>query len=315
MNLEWKMYGIKSDIRQACKKLFHKQMVSMNYAGKNILTEDEASNVLQNMVASKEPFMASRFGFVEIETMVAVFEYLKFGKNKKLADVINKGNIFNNAGFFPKDKGEVIKFGKMMFDYCKDIDMLGVWYVPYEDYIAKKLAPDAKLTLLHTYEPWNEKEPWTKSLKEKKVLVVHPFSESIQQQYERREQIFSNPDMLPEFELKTYKAIQTIGGNIDSRYTTWFDVLRIMHQDIMKIDFDIAIIGCGAYGFPLAAKLKQEGKQAVHIGGATQLLFGIKGGRWDNHPVVSKLYNDAWVRPMDSETPNNAQKVENKCYW
>ena len=37
------------------------------------------------------------------------------------------------------------------------------------------------------------------------------------------------------------------------------------------------------------------------MSGATQLLFGIKGKRWDDHPVISKLYNPAWVRPDETE--------------
>jgi hypothetical protein len=49
------------------------------------------------------------------------------------------------------------------------------------------------------------------------------------------------------------------------------------------IDFDIAIIGCGAYSFPLAANVKRIGKNSVHLGGASQLLFGFswkKMVRW-----------------------------------
>ena len=57
----------------------------------------------------------------------------------------------------------------------------------------------------------------------------------------------------------------------------------------MKIDFDVAIIGCGAYGFPLAAKLKQAGKQAIHLAGATQLLFGIKGKRWEEYQFQKRF--------------------------
>lgn len=33
------------------------------------------------------------------------------------------------------------------------------------------------------------------------------------------------------------------------------------------------------YGFPLAAHVKHKGKQAIHLGGTLQLLFGIKGNR------------------------------------
>ena len=83
----------------------------------------------------------------------------------------------------------------------------------------------------------------------------------------------------------------------------------------VKIDFDVALIGCGAYGFPLAAKLKQAGKVTILMGGVTQMLFGIKGSRWDTHPVASKLYNEHWVRPKPKERPVNADTVEGACYW
>ena len=51
------------------------------------------------------------------------------------------------------------------------------------------------------------------------------------------------------------------------------------------------------------------------MGGATQILFGIKGNRWDQHSVIGKLYNEAWVRPNENETPKKAGINEGACYW
>ena len=82
-----------------------------------------------------------------------------------------------------------------------------------------------------------------------------------------------------------------------------------------KIDFDIALIGCGAYGMPLAAYAKDMGKQAIHLAGWTQVLFGIKGKRWIDNPSVSKYMNEFWVQPLPSEVPNNFKKIEEGCYW
>ena len=148
------------------------------------------------------------------------------------------------------------------------------------------------------------------------MLVIHPFKDTILSQYEKREKLFENPEIFPELaDLRVVKAVQTIAGNRDERFGDWFEALDWMYTEAMKADFDVSIIGCGAYGFPLAAKLKEAGKQAIHMGGATQLLFGIKGGRWDTHPVISKLYNEHWVRPAASETPNSIQRVEGGCYW
>jgi hypothetical protein len=144
-------------------------------------------------------------------------------------------------------------------------------------------------------------------------LVIHPFVESIKKQYARRDKLFANQDILPAFELETIQAVQSIAGN-DCGYTTWFDALEAMKNEIVRKQFDIAILGCGAYGFPLAAFIKEQGKRAVHMGGATQILFGIKGGRWDAS-TVSRLYNEYWIRPGASEVPTGIHKVENGCYW
>jgi hypothetical protein len=51
------------------------------------------------------------------------------------------------------------------------------------------------------------------------------------------------------------------------------------------------------------------------MGGAIQVLFGIKGGRWKNHDFISKLWNEEWVYPSADETPGAAWAVENSCYW
>jgi hypothetical protein len=58
--------------------------------------------------------------------------------------------------------------------------------------------------------------------------------------------------------------------------------------------------------------MKAAGKQAVHLGGITQILFGIHGKRWDedkNHQFLQKYYSDAWVRLTDKEKPKGANVV------
>jgi hypothetical protein len=51
------------------------------------------------------------------------------------------------------------------------------------------------------------------------------------------------------------------------------------------------------------------------LGGATQVLFGIKGKRWETHDVISKFWTDAWVWPSLEETPGGAGDIEGGCYW
>ena len=93
------------------------------------------------------------------------------------------------------------------------------------------------------------------------------------------------------------------------------DVYETIINQINVINFDIAIIGCGPYGFNLAAYIKRIGKKAIHLGGATQILFGIKGKRWDTHPLTAKLYNEHWIYPKANEIPQNYKRADDGCYW
>lgn len=87
------------------------------------------------------------------------------------------------------------------------------------------------------------------SIKREKVLIIHPFVETIKKQYQRREEIFPGTDILPEFDLKTLKAVQTIAGERDDRFSTWFEALEYMYNEAMKIDLilqllDVERMGC-----------------------------------------------------------------------
>jgi leucyl aminopeptidase (aminopeptidase T) len=76
-----------------------------------------------------------------------------------------------------------------------------------------------------------------------------------------------------------------------------------------------ALVGIGAISLLLVAELKRRGLVAIHTGGGTQIMFGIKGRRWDNHSVISKFYNHTWTRPSLDEIPTEAMKIEGACYW
>jgi hypothetical protein len=114
--------------------------------------------------------------------------------------------------------------------------------------------------------------------------------------------------------LITYKNIQSIGDS--GPHSSWLESLEFMKSEISDIDFDIALLGCGGYGMPLASFIKNElNKPSIYIGGGLQILFGIKGDRWDNHEDVGKFYNSYWSRPLQTERPDAANSVEGGCYW
>jgi hypothetical protein len=224
------------------------------------------------------------------------------------------GNMDTLSGFFPGNDDNIRRFSAMMIEDIKMLDILGSWRI--EERFLEKYYPKAKRVKLSNLESYLQNSPWSIVLQDKKVLVIHPFNETIESQYHtNRENLFKNPNVLPEFKsIQTIKAVQTIAGQ-KSEFEDWFAALDYMKNEIDKRDFDIAIIGCGAYGFPLAAHVKRMGKKAIHLGGPTQMLFGIKGKRWIDNPNFSHIINEHFVFPNEADKVQHAHKVEGACYW
>ena len=53
---------------------------------------------------------------------------------------------------------------------------------------------------------------------------------------------------------------------------------------------------------------------AVYVGGGLQLLFGIKGKRWDTDEYPH-MYNEHWVYASTADKPAGFKMVEGGAYW
>lgn len=279
------------------------------YADNIIHVCDDANAYIKKYIESNKPFMLARYGSTELYATEVFDLKLRFKYNNAL------NMLCNNAGFFPYNYNDAEQFKNLLIKASENVDIFAIWNMFMEEQYIKKYMRDVYLTQLRFIEPWFAENPWTEALKGKKVLVIHPFSETIIEQYKKREYLFENKKILPNFELEVIKAVQTIAGEKDDRFNTWFDALNWMYEETIKKEFDVVLIGCGAYGMPLASMIKNAGKQAIHMGGVLQILFGIKGARWDDDPIVSNLYNEYWVRPSNNEKIINASSVEGGCYW
>jgi len=291
-----------------------------------LFTNKQYSNdLIFNLLMDDKPCMIARFGSTE---MLCLTNYLgvkdqKTYKNFKSFikyktppwwwENSTIKQIQQWSGFFPGKIEKIEQFCELIINDIPQVDILGSW-LKEELFFCDKLE-NSKRIVLEDMEPFFVNNPWTKALEGRKVLVVHPFSETIEDQYLKRNLIFEN-NLLPDFELKTIKAVQSIAGE-KTEFIDWFEALQSMKSKIENIDFDICIIGAGAYGFPLAAHVKRLGKKAIHLAGVTQLLFGIKGKRWEEYIVwpYMNLYNENWVRPGENDKPKNATIVEGACYW
>lgn len=270
-----------------------------------------ASELIGRLLLNERPVMICRFGNTELESLL---KYRQVLKGNSPFDSSDYQSLDTNAGFFPVTEDMLARFYQRMIADMSEVDLLGSW-IKGEEKFRHELI-NAKRCRLRDLEPYYHQEPWSATLEGKRVLVVHPFAETIRQQYLRRSHLFPDGRILPCFELLTLKAVQSIGHS-DGRlkYDNWFEALKAMEDSISNLNFEIAIIGCGAYGFPLAAHVKRLGRKAVHLGGATQILFGIRGKRWDSNASLVGFYNDAWVRPSNDERPDGFMDVEDGTYW
>lgn len=308
-------YYVNHGVRWILRRTTGIKIRNKKYAGRKVLSFQTGEDVLYKALLENKPYMAGRIGETEMRFVAECITKEAFKRKQLNIEKLSKGCV--NCGFFPPTEEAFIEFYRLMTESVSNCDLIGTMYNCLEDVLFKRyLSPTAQLTHRGIYDFWNYERPFTAALKGKNVLVIHPFIETIQKQYlEKRTELFENPNILPEFNLKCLKSVQTAAGENDDRFKTWFEALDYMYDEAMKTDFDIALIGCGAYGFPLASKIKNAGKTAVHMGGVLQILFGIKGKRWDRDGTGAKLYNEHWVHASKNETPQNAKKVEDSCYW
>lgn len=153
---------------------------------------------------------------------------------------------------------------------------------------------------------------WHYALADKKVLVISSFKDSIESQIPNFGKIWNGAKLSDCEVIRCPQPFQITGES-----PSWFiDNYQELTEEILKKDFDIAIVGAGGYSLPLCGYIKCLGKSAIHLGGATQVLFGIRGSRFDRNFADKDWYGtDDFIKPLESDVPKYKQLVEESCYW
>lgn len=281
---------------------------------------ERGNEAIRKLVEDPGPVMVARYGDVELSTISSMQSR---ADSREIMTRLK--SLCTSAGFFPDQSELLPRFVEIYEEAAREVDCLAIWNFENgmweaEEHMFRTYSPGAALVSIRSLESWLWKDPWTRALRGKRVLVVHPFEQSIRQQYRKRTNLFNDERVLPEFEaLLTLKAVQSVAGN-PTPFDTWFDALDAMRSDITKLEFDVALIGAGAYGMPLAAHVKKLGRKAIHMGGVTQILFGIIGKRWEQpipggYPPLTRFVNSQWTRPLAEETPSGFKSVDGGGYW
>ncbi|SHJ70843.1 hypothetical protein SAMN02745194_03186 [Roseomonas rosea] len=225
-----------------------------------------------------------------------------------------RAQMFLNVGLFPVDDASLDRFCTALIKAAAELDIMGVMGYPGEPQVLLHHATKARLISLKALDPWYFPDPWSRHLAGRRVTVVSPFARTIERQYQRRAEIWPGRDVLPEFQLRTV-AMPLSPGLATPSEASWEERLARVTEAVEAEPYDVLLVGAGGISILLAAHAQRMGKIGFHMGGPTQVLFGVRGRRWDNEPFFQSAMTPAWTRPSGEEAPPAAQKIERGCYW
>lgn len=279
-----------------------------------------SNELIKNIIQNNEKYIICRPGWGGDGIVPAMIK-----KNIKIPQLYIY-QLWNNAGIYfrdnnlqlAQDKNDLLYYTDVVMECYKNSkafgfmkgakDFLNILYTMLlKEYQLKMFKRDV-------FDIWRfqENECWIHLLKNKKILIISPFSKLMKKQYDNYgNKLFNNKNILPKFNFIAYNSYLTAGGN--KLHTTWKETYIKMCNDIKKINFDIALLGCGGYGHPLCNFIYTElNKPSIYIGGTLQTMFGVKGKRWIKESLLNKYVNDLWCFP-DNNT--KIKSIENGCYW
>ncbi len=298
--------------------------------GPPLLSQTEGSSLLAKYIKEGKVFCAGKLGTSELDVLWWYITH-RSSDEKLSYPAITRRHICANAGIFPPtDESIDMWANSMITTILPGMDICVEWNpcMPLqESSILNSYSPESARIPLRSLEPYYMEDPahiWTHALPEKTTLaVITPFFESVPIQWEKRNAVWkdrviwnSAPPVLQTIQCG-YNPLFTknSGWPTAVREGGWKTAVRYIVDKVIYSGAKYAIVGAGALSIPIIYELKIRGVTAIHLGGATQILFGIKGSRWTNHSVISTFFNSAWINPSKSEIPDHAHVIEGACYW
>lgn len=287
----------------------------LQYAEGRLHDHEHGNRVIREALASGKPQAIGKLGTSEL---FAFHKYLahRHRPDAEARTAKQRQIMYIHAGLFPPDYDIFERYARLLLEeVLPEMTVICPWYNLGEARIIKRYCPNAvRVSSSSLQACYRSAVHWTSVLAGKKVLVALPFERTVRQQYARRELLWPcNHAILPEFQLDTLK-VSPHPNMVKPVHRDWFAALDAMRLEMDRRDFDVLLVGAGAYSLPLAVHVRRLGKQGVHLGGATQFLFGIKGRRWEG-TAEARFYNEYWSRPLPEETPAGVEVVEGGCYW
>lgn len=273
----------------------------------------DGNNFISHYLKTNTPLAAGKIGITEMNLLFCA-HMMKSG-HPLMTHL--KHEAENIAGFYPYTVETTLRFSERLLSMLSDVDLIPIWnrVIPsFERYVLETFAPTSHKTALEQLEPYFSDKPWTDHLKDKTVLVFSPFADSISENYPNLSRIW-NSKITNNFNLKVYNYPFSLPISSNSEYADSEEVYQKYLNILRNESFDVGIFGTGYTSLLYTIEAKRLGKTGIHLGGSTQILFGIKGQRWKDISRFNEAFNNYWTEPKPHEKPPGHKLVEGGCYW
>ncbi len=287
-------------------------------------------DALQDALARRHGFAAAKLGATEQSMLQYVMERERNATRTKMhmLELLLKKTTIAYSGIFPAESEFHFKYGKFFIHCVRELDVVGLFrgkhadlewmlvnYFQLENPLTpfQNLHPDRSIP----DDPTNCYLPW---LRGKKILLISPFGNLLASRATR--EIFegvwraSGKKFFEPARVEGLEFPYGFARETRARYATVLDLMREIEDEIAKRDFDVALIGAGGMGVPLAAFVKRLGKIGILLGGQLQLIFGVKGARWKNDRTWrDTFFNEWWIDMPAHYHPQQGDDAGEYAYW
>jgi hypothetical protein len=295
--------------------------------GRELIGQAEFAAAVRDAVAAGRPYAAGKLGVSERAWML--YPILIAGGASRLQLRVFEQTVRHkagrHAGVFPTNRAFLLEFADRYGEALRELDCLGVDVAALRPTLDVLRFHDVGAAVMDYIEqepdrssPARAERCFTPGLGGKRVLLVSPYAEALQRQanqatfdavWRKTGKRWFDPAAIDALEFPYGFARET-----QQRYASCLDLLAEIERRIDAHDYDVALIGAGALGVPLATFVRSRGKVGLSLGGSLQVLFGVVGKRWRDRPDWHERYfTDAWIDVPAHYRPDFSETDED--YW
>jgi hypothetical protein len=291
-------------------------------------TRTDLALALRRALKNSTGLAAGKLGLSE-QAMLAfpfLLERCTSARQEAALTIQTRRHCAATLGVFPISRDTILEFSALHAEAVRSLDFLGLVEGRLEADLLNFLDYRGPTLSIFDLEP-DRSVPdksaacYLPELKDKRVLIISSAADLIRSR--------ANEETFTATWAKTGKPWFNPEQVISLQFPYTYDIdtqrhfgssIHLLEWIVDRIDpdtFDIALIAGASLGIPLAAAIKDMDRSALALGGALQVLFGVKGKRWRDDPEwVKNYFTDAWVDIPEDQVPRMpAGYCEDGAYW